>query len=234
MAESTPEPVVDTPSVELTPEPSLEPTPVSTSVSEEVPVAPEPVLEPDLGLGDDEDEEEAATPLESPFLTDAKVEKRPLGAFSGADADLPLIEDPLPMFAAAAQPTETPDTLTLASDSEDIPRELHEDVLLLEAHSEEEPESVPQPTSTPETVATPDASDTPTGPTSITQQYKEQPNTASQPSGSIFDTEAYHQALTHPAKKHSSALTIIWIIALILVGGGMGVGIYFVVLPMIK
>jgi len=174
-------------------------------------------------------------PLESPFLSDTKVEKRPLGAFSTAEAEseIPLLEDfPAPTMSQELETTLS-DEMPLISETEaesaaDMPRELHEDVLLLEAHGVDEP--------APELVtlgATPIATvaETPIGPTSITQQYQEHPSTDSQPSGSIYDTEAYHKPLAHPAKKHSSLLIIIWIIALIIFGGGIGVAINFLVLP---
>ena len=204
-----------------TPEPVLEQ--VTEPTSSPVPVTP--LVEDDLDLIDDEDEE--ATPLESPFLSDAKVEKRPLGAFSTADSslDLPLLEDfPAPTASLALAPAPE-----IEQETADVPAELHPDLLLLDTHSEDEevPELLPEHTETvPE-------NEIPTGPTSITQQYKEQPSTVSQPSGAIFDTEAYHQPLTHTPKKRSRAVIIVWIVALILVGGGIGAGIYFVVLPML-
>jgi hypothetical protein len=202
----------------------VEETPASKPAVEELPPVTSP-SEEDLDLIDDEDEE--AAPLESPFLTDAKVEKRPLGAFSTADTSLglPLLED-FPTPATEATPAPAPE---IEQETAEIPAELHPDLLLLDAHSEDEevPELLPEHTDTaPE-------NDIPTGPTSITQQYKEQPSTASQPSGAIFDTEAYHQPLAHTAKKRSNVTIIVWIVALILVGGGLGAGIYFVVLPML-
>jgi hypothetical protein len=159
--------------------------------------------------------EEPATPLESPFLSDAKVEKRPLGAFSTDDEpkEAPIEEpkkDEIPLLEASDEP-------------------------LLEAENEEkapqqpETESTPEPTQEP--TPAPVVEEEPVGPTSITQQYKEQPSTTEQPSGAIFDTEAYHQPLAHPVKKKSGALIIVWILALIVVGAGVGAGVYFFVLP---
>jgi hypothetical protein len=159
--------------------------------------------------------EEPATPLESPFLSDAKVEKRPLGAFSADD--------------------EPKDTLIEEPKKEEMPLLEASDEPLLEAENEEEApkqpeiESTPEPS--PEPTPAPVIEDEPVGPTSITQQYKEQPSTTEQPSGAIFDTEAYHQPLAHPVKKKSGALIIVWILALIVVGAGVGAGVYFYVLP---
>lgn len=208
---------------------------IEPSLSESAPEVVE--VPPVITEPDEEKNELDVAPLESPFLVDAKVEKRPLGAFSGADADLPLLEDPIPFSTDTAPSTAVvPEVEEPAHEEhEEMPHELHEDLLALEGHGQDEKEAEPllEATNPPEasTVATID--DTPVGPTSITQQYKEQPSSDTQASGSIFDTEAYHQALTHPPKKRSGILVIVWIIALILVGGGIGVGIYFVVLPML-
>jgi hypothetical protein len=72
----------------------------------------------------------------------------------------------------------------------------------------------------------------PAGPASITQQYTEQPS-ANQQSGSIYDTENYHQPLAHNAKKRSGAWVILWIFLLVILGAGAGVAFYFYVLPML-
>lgn len=153
-------------------------------------------------------QDDTPAPLESPFLTDAKVEKRPLGAFSTEET--PLLE---------------------ASDEELLPAETetHDEPAQPEIIAAPEPE--PEPESEPEPEPAP--VEEPIGPTSITQQYKEQPSTTDQPSGAIYDTEAYHQPLAHPEKKRSGALIIVWIVALIVVGAGVGAGVYFFVLPML-
>lgn len=196
-------------------------------VTEETPSAPE----------SDTEQNKGDTPLESPFLTNAKVEKRPLGAFSGADADLALIEDPIPVSANAAPVLEEatlPAEEPAHEEHDEVPHELHSDLLALDGHGQNEKQADPLPqAATPSAMPSPVVDDIPVGPTSITQQYKEQPSSDTEQSGSIFDTEAYHQALTHPPKKRSSVLIIVWIITLILVGGGIGAGIYYVVLPML-
>jgi hypothetical protein len=147
----------------------------------------------------------STTPLESPFLSGAKVEKRPLGAFSEAANDMPMLE------ASDEKLLESGD------DEPALPEE------------SAEPESTPEPApSEPEeTEPTPEPEPVPPAMASITQQYKEHPATDDQPSGAIYDTEAYHQALTHTPQKHTGVLVVVWIIALILVGGGIGAGVYF-------
>lgn len=155
---------------------------------------------------------EMPEPVTSPFLDDAKVEKRPLGAFSDAT--------PKPTVDLSAELLlEAPDEELLEADNEapEAPVE--------EPASEVEDEPVPE--------VMPEEEIPSTFPTSITQQYKEQPSTSDQPSGAIFDTEAYHQPLTHPEKKKSGAMVILWILVLILVGAAAGAAFYFFALPLL-
>jgi hypothetical protein len=166
-------------------------------------------------------EEEAPRPLESPFLSDTKVEKRPLGAFSTMET--PEASEPDTLLLEA--PDEELLTAETEGKTEDIPTPEPEAEEVVE-------EEIPQPVIEPTPEPTP-IQDEPQGPTSIIQQYKEQPSTADQPSGAIFDTETYHQPLTHTPKKKSGALVIVWILALILVGAGAGAAVYFFVLPML-
>lgn len=142
--------------------------------------------------------EEAPAPLESPFLSDAKVEKRPLGAFSAVESA---------MSAPATEPTPEPEApaAPVTEPAPEMPVEAPAPV-------EEVPSSIPA---------------------SITQQYKEQPSTTDQPSGAIFDTEAYHQPLAHPTKSKSGLWVVLWIVGLIVVGGGLGAAVYFFVLPVL-
>lgn len=205
-----------------------------------------------------EDNEPTPAPLESPFLPDAKVEKRPLGG--------PTVAEPV-----AVEQTEGVSETLPASDFPD-PIDFH-------AHQTNEPSpEVPEvettfgPTDTTEAVAegqadeavqpTPsEESATPTEtllddiaaqkvdaelididaavepetygpPASITQQYKEQPSTAAE-SGAIYDTESYHQPLTPAVKKKSGLWTIGLILLLVIIGAGLGAAFYIYILPML-
>lgn len=174
-------------------------------------------------------EEAVATPLESPFLADAKVEKRPLGAFSDY-ATQPSDDEKEPDTPEVETPVVKPE------EAEEEPLLLEApDVELLEATSEPEPAPVVEaekaPEATPAPAPTAEVPDT--LPTSIAQQYKEQPSTTDQPSGAIYDTEAYHQPLTHAPKKRSGAFVILWIVALIALGAGAGFAVYAFVLPLL-
>lgn len=202
-------------------------------------------------------------PLESPFLPDAKVEKRPLGgdplmstvfeventlaepqslqdnSLKLEAPDEPRIEahtmpDPIE-FALQADPIEIKPEQT-ASD----PAPEKNDDLLEADFTAEKPTTQSFDTFTldqalqdesPSTKAAQPA-DEPVGPLSITQQYTEQPRTE-QTSGAIYDTEAYHQPVAHPAKKKTGIGVILWIVLLLAVGAGAGVAFYFYVLPML-
>jgi len=180
-------------------------------------------------------EEAPSQPLESPFLTNAKVEKRPLGAFSRAQAEKADIE-----------PTPAPSEMTIEEAIADHLNEEPEDPLLeapddplLEAVNEPEPSSFESSryahalqTEVLQNEAPDESSSEPIGAASIPQQYKEKDSSAPA-SGAIYDTEAYHQPVSAPpAKKSSSFLMFIWIALLVILGAGAGVVFYLYVLPL--
>jgi hypothetical protein len=188
-------------------------------------------------------------PLTSPFLSGTKVEKRPLGSGQPlADAEAPepdhtpvvadsdnelTADDPsdqLPASPGEAKKELPPelqgDLVAIESGSTtqevkpqepiwEAPKELHQEgtseaphpVALLEATTEDEPSF--------------------TGPTSISQQYKEEPSTSDPKNGAIYDTDTYHKPLAHPAEKKSGWLWVIWIVLILLVGAGAGAALYF-------
>lgn len=223
------------------------------------PVAPKPVVEE--SAPDPFDAlEDWQKPLESPFLPDMKVEKRPLGGLSGetpsiADFDaLELLEAPDdPRIEAHVMP----DPIDFA-----VAPELEEAEAPSEVPAEPTPESFPEIVAEPTTkeiIETPkvetskpesaeitshdsvgygqgafqtEPQDVPVGPSSISQQYTEQPSTSPE-SGAIYDTEAYHQPLAVATKKKSGAWVILWIILIVLLGGGAGAAFYFYVMPML-
>lgn len=174
----------------------------------------------------DEPEEKEPESAYSPFLSDAKVEKRPLGSpisFANVD-DATTSED-----ESAQLPAETKDIEPA------LPDELHSDLLAIEAgavqHSEDESKErmqtprelkkVEEPP-TPQSVSKSDY----TGLASIPQQYKEEPVAIKPESGSIYDTDTYHQPLAHPAKKKSGWLVVVWILLILIVGAGAGAAFY--------
>lgn len=177
--------------------------------SQEEEVVPQEAPTPELPV-EESKQEETDTPLETPFLTDTKIEKRPLGAFSAEPAAATPLAFPTDPIVEEA-PITPPVTEPVAVETPVVEEAPVEPI--------EEPAPVAVVTSTPEAA--------PTGPISIAQQYQEQPNTTDQPSGAIYDTEAYHQPLAHPTKKSSGLWVILWILGLIVLGGGVGAAVYF-------
>ena len=230
------EPVVSTPARQevpmndfrVLPRNEVQPVPEKPAVEE---VAPEII----------EEAFEEAWPIapESPFLPDAKVEKRPLGASQPTGAADPEVVTP---EVDPVQPSELEleaielslpaeesildEVLEPAPDAEGAP-EIIQPVAAIE-----EVESVPEFDIEPEAVA---EVETPaySGPVAITPQYTPKPS-ENQESGEIFDTESYHQPIVAKPAKKGGALKVILISLLIVVlGAAAGAGIYFYVLPML-
>jgi len=225
--------------------------PATSSVKSEAtsfvpPVAPsEETPSDDVSTIDDSDAAvgEWSKPLETPFLPGAKVEKRPLGGvgpeptqelLDAPEEELKLevsdellleahaLPDPIDFAAhTAALESEKEDTSTQTPEEESEEQSIEQ---LDELKMPEEPEAVHAAASE----AAPH--DEPVGPTSIQQQYTEQP-TSSQESGAIFDTENYHQPLAAAPKKRSGVWTVIWILLLVILGAAAGVAFYLYVLP---
>ena len=174
-------------------------------------------------------------PLVSPFLPDAKVEKRPLG---GASSDAPngvlMVEDENAQLPALPKDVEPA-----------LPEELHGDVASIEADNSttdpskhlaesqpvaevpaEKEVSAPKVSTPPKPAVTVAEAAVSSGPTSIPQQYKEEPSSGDQHSGAIYDTDSYHQPLAHPIKKKSGWSWVVWILLILLVGAGSGAALY--------
>lgn len=171
-------------------------------------------------------------PLSSPFLPDTKVEKRPLGgAALASTGDELMVEDENAQLPALPKDVEPA-----------LPEELHGDVVSIAAdnsttdptrHAESAPESQTivkkdtpkfEPKKPVVTVA---EAAVPSGPASIPQQYKEEPNSGDQKNGAIYDTDSYHEPLSHPEKKKSGWGWVLWILVILLVGAGSGAALYF-------
>lgn len=217
-----------------------EPEPVTAA---ELPAEPEPVVTPQAPTESiDMPTYEDPQPLTSPFITDAKVEKRPLG---GAPAEEPGRAPVLGVLAQEdelAGSTDPSDQLPATPPEVEVqlPPELQSDLMAIEAagelpaassstsKSESAPGGVVQQLGTQSTSERPSEPVSAAGPTSIPQQYNEAPSTSDESNGSIYDTASYHQPLAHPAKAKSSWLWVIWILLLLIVGGGGAVALYFI------
>lgn len=171
-----------------------------------------------------DDEPDSEFPQSSPFLSDAKVEKRPLGGYQ-TDAELP--SDGVAVNVAIEDDTSAQIAVEL-----NLPAELGADIMAVEAAqsgAEEqkptvEPVELAQPTPTQE----PNAHETVNKSSgSISQQYKEEPSSDNGETGAIYDTATYHKALEHPAKKKSGWSVVLWILGLILLGGIGGVAYFY-------
>lgn len=178
--------------------------------------------------------ERDVSPLESPFLPDAKPEKRPLDALAAGEES-----------TAVEQQGETEETEATFSETTkvDLPAELHTSVMAIESESTAEPDPTPEsvaisPSMSEEKENVTDsesvvssnerAIDVPAG-GSIPQQYQEQPNTGDQTNGSIYDTANYHKAIEAHAtggRKSSVAKMIVWGILLLVLGVGIGAGAF--------
>lgn len=193
-------------------------------------------------------------PLSSPFLTDTKVDKRPLGAFSVSDeitvnsaadevaagtpdqsVDAELVEMQRMAGEASAQTllaTEVEDTQTIA-DAAVLPEELETELLSIESsESVAANASPPRQEAQTENVREPHSQATARlqgG--SIMQQYKEQqPLDTQQQTTAIYDVDTYERPLKHPKKKNSGWLVVTGIILLILAGVAGGAYVYLYVL----
>ena len=178
-------------------------------------------------------EDKPQAPLSSPFLSDAKVEKRPLGggvpSYTSQEENVSPVSTSLSDKFEKVDNTEAqlpaePDT------SEPLPEEFNGELMAIESGnqatlSQEQETSATSASSAAMPVS--NASLNTVGAGSITQQYHEEPNTGEQASGGIYDTAMYHQPLSHPAKKKSSWLLIAAIIGILALGATAGAALYF-------
>jgi hypothetical protein len=179
---------------------------------------------------------------DSPFIPGTIVDKRPLGAFS-TESPAPKVEPLVEKTTVHNEKTDAGIGPKLADASTPFPAELQDDLLLIEASDSttqldvlsvvDAPVAVPvvSPVIAPAAATNaPVVDNQPVGPTSITQQYKEQPSSGDQNTGAIYDTDAYHKPLLQPVKKKSGWLWVLWITILLVVGAGVGAAMYFFVL----
>ncbi len=212
------------------------PDPIDMAEQQSVESAPQdPVVEPETDVPADILDEpketstspESVAPLTSPFLPDAKVEKRPLGEPLTGPA--PELQSPEETIQPESVETNSNDAET-ATPVVTLPDELKSDVVALESSTTtvtDAPESA-TPSVAESEAAPPNDLAVPVG-GSILQQYAEQPSTGDQTNGAIFDTSEYHQPVEdmHPAKKSSPLKLIVWIIVLLVVGAVGGAAYFY-------
>jgi len=183
------------------------PTPITTS-------APEVATQPEA--------------IESPFLADAKVEKRPLNPNLGQELEQAAKEE--------SDALDSPNTNEQKSDNGDdeppitpqVP-ELSSDLVAIE--SGETPETA-QPIDAGLSDTSTVAPSTPLGATSIAQQYTAKESSGDQSHAAIYDASQYPEPLQHPAKSKSGWLWVLWVIVLLGIGAGGAVLLYvFGIIP---
>lgn len=177
-------------------------------------------------------EDEAWDVPESPFLPDAKVEKRPLGQSEPTGEALVTVEAEAPSIVAVPEETPSVEAPAISTDleAESVPEfdtfDTEESPLKDEVEAGEETRAEPAP------VVSVQEPPIPVGPVEITQQYTAKPADAPA-SGELFDTEAYHTPFATPVKKISGLkITLIVIVSLLFIAA-LAVGFYFYVLPLL-
>ena len=200
--------------------------PVASSLSAEDEPAVEPAAVADSAAP-------ATEPLGSPFLTDAKVEKRPLNADPLAASNTePLVSIDELIKTDIEEPAAAQQAVEEKGDEPPIePQvpELASDLVAIEATgkaTESETELTPQTPSSAQPSANSSVSSEPAGPTSIAQQYKPLESTGDQTHAAIYNAEQYPEPLAHPAKKKSGWLWVVFILALLALGSGGAVALY--------
>ncbi|MBP9668052.1 hypothetical protein KBD87_04605 [Candidatus Saccharibacteria bacterium] len=155
-------------------------------------------------------EDTTSAESESPFLPDAKVEKRPLGG----DAVVDMAVD-----ANNAQ-TETQVEQSNVDESPVVPTppELNPDIMAVE--STDPKKTIAQMNESASTVSV-----EPSAGGSIPQQYKEQPSSGDTTHAAIYDEQTY-PANPKPVKKKSGWLWVLWIFILLSLGAGGAVVLY--------
>lgn len=199
------------------------PDPISLSEStSRLAIEPAPQsTKPDLqkpALTREEKEEPASVPAnsESPFLANAKVEKRPLGNEPPTGSDL---KAPAPTDEQNKEKEEGADgDSALPQTQSTLPAELTNDLVTIESKE--------LTTHVPAAARVKKEDPVPSGPTSISQQYKEQPSSGDSEHAPIYDAEQIPQPLTHPPKKKAGWLWIIWVVLLLVLGAGGAAVLY--------
>lgn len=173
---------------------------------------------------------------QSPFIPDAQVEKRPLGAFSSTESISGNSDDNV-ITADSEINNSTPAVAT------PLPAELQSDVLLVESSSvAKDYENIDAPVQDDVKPEVEQPKDQAFSTSSMTQTPGNIPlssfsktESTNQASPAIYDEEnTVNQAIVDkkkPKKKGGIVKIILWVLLLVLLGVGAGAVVYFVVLP---
>lgn len=238
---------------DVTPTPP-EPTPAATTPGTSEPSWPDPLevmgtktteestAEESVALPNDVPVETPVPAVEgmeagqTPFLTDAKVDKRPLGAFGVPGEDEEVVEAGHPEDMATSFGAPVPEPEAATNVAKPLPPELQPDAVEAEsqeiAEEPEAPESDAAPVPPKETAPAPTEA-APVLSQSIAPQYRpadDADDTDDHVTSSLFDTEQYHQPLAATKAKGSrlkrAMVTILMVILLLIVGAGIGYAAY--------
>lgn len=227
----TPRQVQDNPAP-AAPEPSSEPAPTPThgNMPDPLDVAASAAASEPAPTGPTVALPAETAPIESPFLSDAKVEKRPLNPGTSIDAH----EEP--QAGPSSEPVTEESDLSSESTDSQPPAKTQDDPLanpqvpelaseLVAIESTEKIETT-QATETVEAASQVDEPSVPLGASSIAQQYKTAPSTGDQSHAAIYDASQYPQPVAHPAKHRSSWWWVLWVVLLLGAGAGGAILMY--------
>ena len=190
------------------------------------------------------------------FLPDAKVEKRPLGAFAEADKSEPLSDDKKDKeIKDSDKDTSAKLTIDGVADINDknkdtseesfepLPPELGKEIVAVEAGGAlvDEEESADNRDLKGDIAKQKDKKKKPEHKAaakpatfSIPKQYTEKATNTEHKPKSIYDTEEYHRSLATAESKKTKSKWWVWVLiifGLLIVGIGAGAGVYFLVQP---
>lgn len=196
-------------------------------------------LQPTAGILSDSESVEPVLENDSPFIVNAKVEKRPLNAEPLAatepDTLLQSIDD---LMQSAQLPIQEEDTNSFGDTAapevpsyeqknvSEVP-ELSNELVKIEATGKASvpQESAPAQEPTPVVVPIPEPN-APVGPSSIPQQYQTQESSGDASHAPIYDANELAVPVAHPAKKKSGWLLVLAVLILLALGSGGAVVLY--------
>jgi len=251
---SSTRPVVDimTPSNVKSPQPNLEtdktPEPVAVPLPETAPTPPvtaEPWTSPFLPDAQVEKRPLGSTPPASPSLDlsqelAAELSKDHVPAKSVAmmgdeaaqkDMSAPKVESDTQPDEKTQEPTkQLKDDEQLVPEIARLPAELNSDLVAIESGQVTPNELEPTSGNSSARSASPSVGSLAghaMNTASIPQQYSEQPSSGDESHTPIYDNEAVHQPLAHPAKKKSGWMLVVFIVIILVIGGALGAAAYY-------
>lgn len=167
-------------------------------------------------------------PLESPFLADTKVEKRPLNAETSPASAPPMLDLTAELESENSAGDSDPqfDNQTRKDEPPLNPQvpELNSDLVAIEASDTVEVTQAIETRDAASQVPEPSA---PLGATSIPQQYTAQESSGDKSHAAIYDASQYPEPVVHPATHRSGWWWVLWVVMLLAVGAGGALLLYY-------